>query len=96
MYHLQWPKTDALYDSCGPGGGYTSYHLNQSNAYAELVPENLGQFVNYNLGTGIGTYVKVSDRSYMDFRIMYTEVGTGKNIKPSSYIYPSNGLMKVF
>lgn len=84
------------YTSVVAGAGYTSYHLYQSNAYAELVPEDLGQFVNYNLGIGVGSYIRVSGRSYMDIRIMYTEVGASKNIKPSSYLYPSIGLMKVF
>jgi hypothetical protein len=84
------------YTAVMAGAGYTSYHLYQSNAYAELVSENLGQFVNYNLGIGIGTYIRVSGRSYLDICIMYTEVGASKDIKPSSYLYPSIGLMKVF
>jgi hypothetical protein len=78
------------------GAGYSSYHLYHNNVFAELVPVDLGHFVNYNLGIGIGTYIKISNKCSIDTSTMYAEVGASKDIKPSSYLYPSIGIMKVF
>lgn len=89
-------KRFTVYSSVLGGIGSSQYHLYHSNVFGDLVAQDQGQFINYNLGVGFGTYVNLPKGWHLDLKVMYTDAYDNKNLDLSSYVYPCIGVVKSF
>jgi hypothetical protein len=84
------------YSSILFGAGLSKYELYINNVYGEMEPHFTSNFVNWNLGLGLGAYLMITEKIALDARVMYTHVTANKKIEASSYLYPSIGLFATF